>query len=117
MLPKRKRPVPFRTYVMTAEEASAVVEWLWAGFEHILSVRGLDTARCLCGCVFDPGMHLYGPEHDDDLIDEHLDMVTIDPEKVTRLENWWRHYARWGHDGRNPLGGKAVALPTWQGRP
>ena len=83
---------------------------LWSWFEVELAER-----RCPCGCSWD-GSRWEHRDEPDALMLDHLDMDTRDPEPVTRLENHWRHFQRWGHDGANPYGGKRTALPTWEGR-
>lgn len=108
MLPRKNSAN--RSGNMCAALTSAIVEWLWAGFECELT----DLA-CPCGCSWDSSIWQYR-DAPDDLMYDHLDMDEVDPEPVTRLENHWRHYSRWGHDGRNPLGGKSAALPTWKDR-
>lgn len=91
-------------------DASDMAHRLWAWFQV-----ELETRRCPCGCSWDGTLW----EHRDDpdaLMFDHLDMDTLDPTPVTRAENHFRHFCRWGHDGANPYGGKREALPTWKGR-
>lgn len=92
------------------------VEDIWNLFDDALPREGrMRYQRCGCGCSYDFSRRLYSPLSDDKLCYDHLDMNTVDTERVTRLENLWRNFLRFGHDGRNPLGGKYVCLPTWLG--
>lgn len=87
-----------------------MVHRLWSWFE----VENVER-RCPCGCSWDGALWAHRDEPDALMLD-HLDMHERDPEPVTRLENHWRHFQRWGHDRANPYGGKQTALPTWVGR-
>lgn len=89
--------------------ADLTVEILWEWFQNE-SVDG-----CPCGCSWNGALWMYR-DYPDELMYDHIAMDVVDSQPVTRLENHWRHFQRWGHDGKNLFGGKATALPTWIGR-
>jgi hypothetical protein len=86
--------------------ADFTVEILWDWFQS----EGVDG--CPCGCSWNGRLWAHRDQPDEMMYD-HIAMDKVDPQPCTRLENHWRHYCRWGHDGKNPFGGKAAALPTW----